>query len=247
MRCSSIALALALLGAPAGARADDPARRHVLEVSAGGGLSWISTEPERVDLRVGGQLSARVALDLVHARADVRGVMPDPSVPDRFSLRADGRLLFLALHDLTWRRTEGAELLRIYGGLGGDIDLPDGVGHLMLGAGVAALRLARDHAFSEAYGAYAGATLRLRFWEIRDELRVAVHGVTAPPALGPGFGVDQVFAGLRAGVTVENRLYVQALREGVASLGPELIVSFEELLEGPVLVATLGLAGTLGL
>lgn len=55
-----------------------------------------------------------------------------------------------------------------------------------------------------------------------------------------------MFDGFRTGFTASNRLYVQALREGVVSLGPQLDVQVEYLPEGPVILATLSVAGTFG-
>jgi hypothetical protein len=259
-RCAALALlALAITGASdakaqeEAANAEEPSAprdagaRQLLELSVGGGLSWISPDPEHMDLGLGGQLNVRAAVDVVHARFDATATLPDPSRPELWWLRTDGRLLFIAVHDLTWRRTPDTELVRLYGGVGGDIDFPDNVAHLMLGAGAAILRLSRTgRELSEAYGAYAGATLRVHFWEIRNELRVVVHAITAPPTLSLGFSMDQVFANLRVGTMIENRLYLQALREDVISLGPEIVFSFEDMLEGSVIVMTLGISGQLG-
>jgi hypothetical protein len=104
-----------------------------------------------------------------------------------------------------------------------------------------------DRPFDESYGGYVGLTARLHFWEIRDELRVAVHAMMRPPTIGPDFSVGGLFAQLQPGVTASNRLYVQALREGAVSVGPELSSQIEMLLAGPVFVGTLGLSGTIGL
>ena len=247
-------LALCLLSLPVSASADDDGHgRHRVELSVGGGLSWMSDAPEQLDLQVGGQLSARAMVDLIHVRGEAWATMPDPSRPDRFQLRADARLLFVTVHDFTWRRTDAGELFRLMGGLGGEIDLPDDYGHLMLNLGFAMTRLGSfegvERPFSEAYGGYAGVTARLHFWEIRNELRVAVHGMMPPPelTLDLAFSPEQILAGLQFGVTASNRLYVQALREGVISLGPELVVQYEHLVEGPVFLATLGVSGTLGI
>lgn len=230
----------------------DGGGRHRLELAVGGGLSWISDRPENVDVVFGGQLNARVMFDLVHVRADGWFLMPDPTRPDRFQLRADGRLLFVTVHDFTWRRSDTAgELLRLFAGLGGEIDLPEDVGHFMLNAGFAMIRSGGledvERPFDEAYGAYAGITLRLHFWELRDELRVAVHGMMRPPTIGLDFSVDRLFDGLEPGVTASNRLYLQALREGVVSLGPEVQAQVETLPAGVAFQWTLGVSGTLGL
>ncbi len=69
--------------------------------------------------------------------------------------------------------------------------------------------------------------------------------MTPPPELS--LDVGSMFDGFSAGCTVSNRLYVQALREGVVSLGPELAVQVETTDQGPVILATLSVAGTLGL
>lgn len=247
--------------APATARADDrdgssdsASGRHLVEVGVGGGMLWISDDPDGVDVQVAGQLSARVAIDLIHVRAEAWAVMPDPTRPDRFQLRADGRLLFVTVHDFTWRRTDAGETLRLLAGLGGEVDLPDDTGHLMLNLGFAMTRRAGVDGtavpVSEGYGAYAGVTARLHLWEIRDELRVAVHAMTHPPTLevsADGLNMDALLGGITVGATVSNRLYVQALREGVVSLGPELNAQLDLLLEGPAFQWTLGVAGTLGL
>ena len=66
-------------------------------------------------------------------------------------------------------------------------------------------------------------------------------------SLDLAFSPEQILAGLQFGVTASNRLYIQALREGVVSLGPELMIQYEHLVEGPAIVATLGLSGTLGI
>lgn len=236
-----------LLALAAPAAAQDGGERHLFELGIGGGLSMISPDPSTLDVQAGGQLGARMMLDVEHARFDARAVLPDPTRPEEWWVRADARLLFLVVHDFTWRRTPRTELLRVYGGLGPDIELPEGVGHLMIDAGAAVVHLYRDgQPFSESYGAYAGFTLRLSFWEIRDELRFAVHGITAPPEIDLGFSIDSVVNGLRAGMLIENRFYLQVLREGAASLGPELVVSYEDLLEGPAFTLTLGVSGVLG-
>ena len=230
---------------------DTMSGRHRLELAVGGGLSWISDRPDGIDVAVGGQLSARAMFDLVHVRAEAWMIVPDPSRPDLFQLRGDARLLFLTVHDFTLRRGDGGELLRLFAGVGGEIDLPDDVGHLMLNTGFAMIRSggidAMERPFDEAYGAYVGLTARLHFWEIRDELRVAVHGMMRPPTIGLDFSVGGLLAQLEGGVTASNRLYVQALREGVVSLGPELQAQFEVLPAGPVFLWTLGVSGTLGL
>lgn len=244
--------------APAAARADEgddsQSGRHRLEVAVGGGLSWLSDAPEGIAVGLGGQASARAMLDLIHVRAEAQVVLPDLTRPDRFQLRGDARLLFLVVRDLLWRRSEAGELMRFMGGLGGEIDLPDDSGHLMLDLGVAMTRFGpldeATRAATESYGGYAGVTLRLHLWEIRDELRVAVHAMSHPPSLtldASGLDMDQLLGGITAGATVTNRLYLQALREGPVSLGPELTTQVDVLLEGPVLLMTLGLAGTLGI
>jgi hypothetical protein len=237
---------LVLLASPAAAQ--DGGDRHLFELGIGGGLALISDDPAALDVQAGGQLDARLMLDVDHARFDARAVLPDPTRPEEWWVRADGRLLFITVRDFTWRDTPHADLLRFYGGVGGEVELPEGVGHLMIDAGAAVLHLQRQaQPLSEAYGAYAGFTLRLSFWEIRDELRFAVHGITAPPAIGPSFSIDSILNGLRAGVLLENRFYLQGLREGPLSLGPELVISYEDLLEGPELLVTLGVSGVLGL
>jgi len=252
LRCASILLTL--LTIPLSAQADDDGHgRHRIEVGVGGGMSWLSDAPEDLDLQVGGQLSARAMVDLIHVRGEAWAMIPDPSRPDLFQLRGDARLLFVTVHDFTWRRSDSGELFRLMAGLGGEIDLPEDVGHLMLNLGFAMTRLGSfdgvERPFSEAYGGYAGVTARLHFWEIRNELRVAVHGMMPPPelTLDLAFSPEQILAGLQFGVTASNRLYIQALREGVVSLGPELMIQYEHLVEGPAIVATLGLSGTLGI
>lgn len=238
--------------APLRVEAQDPASaRHHLELAVGGGLHLVGDPPENpANLVAGGQLGARVLVDLVHARLEASGLLPDPSRPELFQLRGHARLLFVTLHDFTWRRGPHGELVRVLAGLGGEIDLGD-VGHLMLDLGVALVRLGSTELatrpFSESYGGYAGVTLRLRVGEVRDELRVAVHGLAHPPVLGPGFSIDAMVASIAGGVTASNRFYVQVLREGVISLGPEVHAQLEMLLEGLVVVSTVGIAGTLGL
>lgn len=246
-------LAVAALASAASAQeeGEGPSRRHVMELGLGGGALFATDAPEDVDMRIRGALRGRLALDLTHARFDAAVTMSDPSVPDRLTVRGDGRLLFLAVHDFTWRRSDAGELIRLFGGVGGDIDLPDGIGQLMLSVGVAGVRLGplegTARALTESYGLYAGLTLRLRLWEIRDELRVAVHGLSQIPEITPELNVALVLEGLEPGVTVQNRMYIQAVRAGSFSFGPELVVSFEQMLGGPVFVSTLGLMGTLGI
>ncbi|MEZ4340107.1 MAG: hypothetical protein R3B82_26090 [Sandaracinaceae bacterium] len=247
------AIAFVALAVVPTARADEGGGgRHRLEVAVLGGMSWMS-EPERLDVELGGQIGARAMLDLIHVRAEAWAVMPDPTRPDLFQLRGDARLLFVTVHDFTWRRTEQGELLRLLAGLGGEIDLPDDVGHLMLDVGFAMTRLGaidgEGRAFSEAYGAFAGVTARMHFWEIRNELRLAVHAMMHPPelVLSLDFDVGSLFQGLTPGVTASNRLYLQVLREDVISLGPQLDVQVDVLLEGTSVSWNLGIAGTLGL
>ena len=245
-----------VLGATAGpARADDEeasdgmAGRHRIELELAGGACWVSDDPDHLDVGIGGQLSARAMLDLTHVRADASFLLLDPTRPEFFQLRGDARLLFVVVHDFTWRRTEAGELIRLLGGLGGEIDLPDDVSHLMLDVGFAMARMGKFDEVacqsSESYDAYAGVTARVHFWEVRDELRIAVHGMTEPPELS--LDVGAMFDGFQAGFTASNRLYVQALREGVVSLGPQLDVEVETLRQGVVVVASLGIAGTLGI
>ncbi len=252
------AVAYAIFAAPGGAQADDSdasedsmAGRHVLEIGVGGGLRLMSDTPERLDVQMGGQLGGRVALDLIHIRADVSVLIPDPSNPERLQIRGDARLLFLIVQDFTWRSTAAGELFRLFAGLGGEVDLPDDVGHLMMGVGFAMNRLGptgeNTRQPTESYGGYAGITARVHFWEIRDELRVTVHAMLNPSAFVVSLDLGQMFDQLTVGATISNRLYLQALREGPFSVGPELVVSYEGLLEGPVVYATLGLSGTLGL
>ncbi|HJL18101.1 MAG TPA: hypothetical protein RMH99_20730 [Sandaracinaceae bacterium LLY-WYZ-13_1] len=251
-----VVLVLSSLPSPAVAQDegdDGMASRHRFELGVSAGLSWISDAPDRFDLGLGGQLGARTMVDLIHVRGDASFLMPDPTRPDHMQLRADARLLFLVAHDFTWRRSDAGELIRLMAGLGGEIDLPADVGHLMMSVGFAMTRLGAiggsDGQLQESYGAYAGLAARLHFWEIRDELRVAVHGMMPPPelALSLDFSVDSIFAELTAGVTASNRLYVQALREGPISLGPELLVQVEQLPSGFVVLSTLGVSGTLGI
>jgi hypothetical protein len=250
-----LGVAAGVLG-PAPARADGEATdamadRHVLELTLGGGMSLVSDDPARLDLGVGGQLAGRAMVDVEHARVDARVVMRDPSRPDRFQLRGDGRLLFLAVHDFTWRVSDAGELLRLFGGVGGEITLPGDVGELTLSLGFAMVRLGSapevERQLSESYGPYAGLTARLRFWEIRDELRVAVHGLVHPSDFGLALDLAPMIEQLALGVTVSNRLYLQALRAGGLSAGPELTIQYEGLLEGEVVFATLGIAGTFAL
>jgi hypothetical protein len=188
-------------------------------------------------------------VDLTHVRADASFVLLDPTRPELFQLRGDARLLFVVVHDFTLRRTEAGELIRLLAGLGGEIDLPDDVGHLMLNLGFAMTRLGGFDAVarqsSETYGAYAGVTARVHFWEVRDELRIAVHAMTEPPELS--LDVGSIFDGFQAGFTASNRLYLQALREGVVSLGPQLDVQVETMARGLVVIASLSIAGTLGI
>lgn len=250
-----LVLALATALSAPRARADEgddsAAARHVLEVGVGGGLGMMSDSPSTLDVDYGGQMGARAALDLIHVRADATALIPDLSHPDQFQIRGDARLLFAVVHDFTWRRTGAGELLRLFAGVGGEVDLPDDFGHLMLDVGFAMHRLSpldgNDRLIEESYGAYAGLTLRMHFWEIRDELRLAGHAMVDPRDLVLSLDVGSMFEQLRPGFTASNRLYLQALREGAFSVGPELVVSYEGLLAGPVVYATLGLAGTLGL
>ncbi len=253
-RPALLVLSLALgvsLSAPARAQADG--ERHLLEVAVGGGMSWQSADPTRMDVAPGGQLSARAMVDVTHARLDARYLMLDPSRPDWFDLRGDARLLFVTVHDVTWRRTADGELLRLFAGLGGEIDLPDDFGHLMLNVGFAMTRFGGydgvERPLTEAYGAYAGVTGRIHFGPVRDELRIAVHGMTVPPELSLELALEpmQVFDDLVAGVTASNRLYVEVIAEDVITVGPELFVSIEQLVDGPVIQGTLGVSGTLGL
>jgi len=249
-----LAVAASLLAAPARADESDTdtmADRHVLEVEVAAALSMMSDSPERIDVDYGARLDGRVMLDLIHVRADATASIPDLSRPDRFQIRADGRLLFVIAHDFTWRTTGAGELLRLFGGLGGEVDLPDDFGHLMLSAGFAMHRMSpldgNETLRFEEYGAYAGLTLRMHVWEIRDELRLAVHAMVDPSDFVLSLDVGSMFEQLEVGFTGSNRLYVQALREDAVSLGPELVVSYEGLLAGPVFYVTLGLAGTLSL
>ena len=228
-----------------------PRRRLVLAVS--GGAAWMSDVPGRLDVELGGQLGARLMIDLDVARAEASLLIPDASRPDRFQLRADGRLLFVTVHELTLRRTGAGELLRLFAGVGGDVELPDRAGALSLGLGFAMNRLGAfddvERPMSETYGAYVGVTLRLRIGEVQNELRVAAHAMMRPPplVLAPDFDLEQLAAGLAPGITASNRLYLQALREGSFSAGPQLDAQLETMLEGVVLVWTLGIAGTLGI
>jgi hypothetical protein len=201
---------------------------------------------------MGGALSARAMVDVTHARLDARYLLRDPTRPDRFELRGDARLLFVTVHDVTWRRSERGELLRLLAGFGGEIDIEDAA-HLMLNLGFAMSRHGGydqvERPLTEAYGGYVGATLRLHVGAVRDELRLAAHAMMTPPeptlelALDPG----SVFDGLVFGVTASNRLFVELLSEGPLTLGPELFVSFGQLVDGPLFQATLGLGGVLGL
>ncbi|MGE0785109.1 MAG: hypothetical protein AB7S26_05425 [Sandaracinaceae bacterium] len=242
---------LVVLASPA--RADDDPWRHRVEVAVGGGMSFQSAAPERFDMGIGGQLNGRAMLDLIHVRFDARYLMLDPSRPDLFELRGDGRLLFITIHDLTWRRTSTGELLRLFAGLGGEFDLPEHSGYMTLNVGFAMTRLggfeqvARD--FTEAYGAFAGVTTRLHIGPVRDELRVAVHAMMAPPELTLALALDpdSIFDQLVPGVTASNRIYLEVLSESVISCGPELFVSFEQLVEGLVMQGTLGVSGTLAI
>jgi len=244
------------LAVPGLAHADDAdtdsmSGRHVLEIGVGGGMNLMSDAPEGLDVRVGGQLGGRLALDLVHLRADASVLIPDPTHMDRLQIRGDARLLFLVVRDFTWRTTAAGELLRVFAGLGGEVDLPEDSGHLMMDFGFAMHRLGplgeNGREPTESYGGYVGITARMHIWEIRDELRVAVHGMLNPSDFVLSLDVGQMFGQLTVGATVSNRLYLQALREGAFSVGPELVFSYEGLLEGPVVYATLGLSGTLGL
>lgn len=248
---ASLAALLVLLGPSRGHADDDASARHVFELAVGGGLSWSSPNPERLDLSLGGQLSGRAMLELDVLRLEGNAVIPDASRPDLAQLRGAGRLLFVTVHDVTWRRSSANELLRIMAGFGGEVGLPEDSGALVLGIGFAMVHLdpadGSGQPRSELYGAYAGLALRLRLWEIRDELRIAAHAMMPPPDVLAVAGGADVFAGLVGGVTVSNRLYLQALREGPISAGPELFVQVEQLPTGPVVLATLGLTVTLGL
>ncbi len=252
MRFLAAMLLTLVLSPDASARADEAGARHRIELAVSGGVGWWS-EPEALDVALGGQIGARALVDLIHVRAEAWLSIPDPTRPDRLQVRADGRLLFVTVHDFTLPRTEQGEVLRLLAGLGGEIDLPDDTGHLMLNVGFAMTRLGGNgdggRAFGEAYGGYAGVTLRLHFWEIRNELRLAVHAMMHPPelVLAPDFDAGSLFEGLTPGVTASNRLYLQVLRDGVVSLGPQLDGQVEMLLEGVALSWTLGVAGTLGL
>lgn len=245
-------LLLTLAVAPSIARADG-GERHQLEFSLGGGASLLSDAPERVDLLFGGQLNSRLMVDLAHVRTDVTATMPDPTRPDLFQLRGDARLLYVAVHDFTWRRSDAGELIRLFAGVGGDIDLPEDIGHVMLTVGFAMARLGGfeniERSMAENYGGFVGITLRLHVWEIRDELRIAVHGMLNPAdiVLSLDFDVDQALALLEPGVTISNRLYIQVVREGPISAGPQLDVQIEQLFGGLAVYSTLGVGGTLGL
>ncbi|MFK7991830.1 MAG: hypothetical protein AB8I08_37785 [Sandaracinaceae bacterium] len=252
---AALLLAGLLSGATGTASAQDegegPTRRHVLEVGVGGGALFATDAPEDVDMRIEGSLRGRLALDITHARFDAAVTMPDPTTPDWLTVRGDGRLLFLAVHDFTWRRSAAGELIRLFAGVGGDIDLPDDVGQLMLSVGVAGVRLGplegTSRQLSESYGFYAGLTLRFRIWEIRDELRIAAHGLSFIPEVTPELNIASVLEELEPGATVQNRMYIQAVRAGAFTFGPELVISFEQMLGGPVFVSTLGLMGGLGI
>lgn len=246
-------LVLALSAYSAPVSADDGGERHELELALGGGLSWQSADPSNLDFSPGGALTARAMVDLGHARFDARAMMLDPTRPELFEVRGDARVLFVTVHDLTWRRTASGELFRLFAGLGGEIDLPDDVAHLMLNLGFAMTRHGGfdqlERPLTEAYGAYAGVTLRAHFGEFRDELRVAGHAMMVPPELDLELALapETIFDGLVGGATVSNRMYLQVIREGVISAGPELFLSFEQLVDGPVFQGTLGVSGTLGL
>lgn len=249
------ALLLVVLLLPAAvAHADEEAatqpRPRLVEVGVGGGLRWLSPDPGALDVGIGGQLSLDATLDLGFARAAGLAVMPDPARPDHLHVAANARVLFVMVHDFTWRRTGVNELLRLMAGVGGTVGLPDGIGELDLGVGFAMIHLAgsgaTDQPLDESYGAYAGAALRLRLGPVRDELRIAVHGLLRPPGAAPVTGLGDLFGGFAGGVTGSNRLYVEGLVEGPVSLGPELLVAVEQLHDGPVLLATLGLRGTIG-
>ena len=247
-------LLLAFLAAtlPASLASADEGGRHLFELAVGGGMSWQSLEPTEVDVEVGGALQTRVMVDVVHARAEGRFLIVDPSRPELFDIRADARLLFVTVHDFTWRRTSQGELLRLFAGLGGDIDIGDHF-HLMLNLGFAMTRLGGfdglERQLTETYGAYAGVVGRLHIGPVRDELRLAGHAMMQPPELSFELALapETIFDELEGGLTASNRLYVEALREGVISIGPELFFSVEQLVGGPVFQGTLGVSGTLGI
>jgi hypothetical protein len=250
---ASIVLATLALSAtaPSPARADDEAdARHGLELTVGGGVSLSSERPEELQLAPGGQFTARAMLDLGEFRFDAWGFMPDATRPELFHVRGDARVFFLTLHDFTMRRTPEAELVRFMAGVGSESDIPGGAGRLMFDLGVIGVRVGRANAgprpVNEAYGAYLGLTMRLRVGEVRDELRIAAHGMTRPTAFPLGFSVDAMFASMAWGVTASNRFYVQAVRAGPFSMGPEVHVQLEMLVEGMVFTSTVGAAGTLG-
>lgn len=243
-----------LAAAPAwSVRAEDrPDARHRLEVAAAVGASLLGDHPEEPrQLDPGGALGGRALVDLGEASVEAWAFFPDPSQPERFQLRGRGRLFFLTLHDLTLRRSASGELLRVLAGLGGELALPDDAGHLIFDVGVAAVRLGSTEtvtrSFSESYGAYVGLALHLRAGEVRNDLRLAVHGLVPLPLAGSGFSLDAALASVVGGVTTSNRLYVQSYREGAASAGPELHTQVEMLVEGLVVVTTVGIAGVVGL
>jgi len=245
VRSRFLGASLALWSIAAGVQAQSAHR--FFEASAGGGLSWISPDPSQLDLSVGGQLSGRVAIDVLQARAEAQIIVPDPTRWENLFLRADGRLLVLTVHDLTYRRDVSGELIRFQAGFGGDIDMPDQSGHLMIDAGFSMIRHAPSTGvFTEAYGAYLGATLRLHIGPVTNETRFALHAMFPPPQISLDFSLDTVWASIQGGVTVSDRIYLHVIEEGPVSAGPELLVQVEQLPEGAVILSTLSVVGTLG-
>jgi hypothetical protein len=176
-----------------------------------------------------------------------------------FSVQASGGLVVLRLHDFTFRKSDAdGEEMRALAGIGtSSISLPSNIGRVSASLGAAYFNhlLPNSTEATQGIGAYAGASVLIQFKRVRNELQVAYYMVvTKADFLGAKPVVNQDLTGIddidvdysfetAKGLIASNRLYYEAFRFPLFTIGPELIAEFAQLPERTEFRAFLGIRG----
>ncbi len=168
-----------------------------------------------------------------------------------FEMRGSAGILFLKLHEI-YVRTGGerGEQKRATLGLGGTFPLPLNLGKVSASLGALGVLWQRpEGADQKMFAFYAGGTMYMHVWRFQNELRVAYYATPsfnfdAGQALSSGG--KSVVSGWANGLIASDKLYFQAIKLPLITLGPELRAEVEQLPDGTEWLVTAGVGGTLG-